>query len=1109
MCIDRLKALDINSRELFTAIYGMNGSSEVYITKDLRVHNLREALYLYLKEEGYTSIFYDDKAFSYEEEPLLEFFNFSPERTTSNESGKKKDFFRGKGPMNRTRNLSNIEDANTPDSSGQSHHASIRIESSGNQRRFRVEQSEGFFKEIFAYSKRNPQKKLAVVFVTPATLKFDDDQRRVILNLWNDLKTDYRRNKLALKIITLYDFDSAKLFTQAFDSASDELFFLSPFKDLIRKDIGQDDDNDNTGKIIEGGRKDKTVFFLSDPQRDEISNMLNRRRLMTKEGLPHLFGKIEWDFITLRLWQGSASGKSNLSLICDYLDCKELDEIIEKMDTVKAIDKLNSLEGIDNIREQFSLYRQALAAHRRGSGSGRFRPHMALMGSPGTGKSTVARLFGDILREDGLLPKGHFVKVSCDELIGQYIGETRPKTRAVCEKARGGILFIDEAYGLMSGQNSHGDVNYGAEAIEVLIQFMEDNDDSLVILAGYTDEITDLINEGNAGFRRRFNELGFFEFRDYSPEVLYRIASKMIKVPVTENFQKSLKGIIRSKWAYRNKKFGNVGDMENLINQIVSHYTSLNTREALDSSHLPLELRVLVDESLIKDGSALVELNGILGQQGVKSIVTRIVNKLIADRIKLRAIDNYTPQLPKLNFLFTGNPGTGKTTVARIIGRVLESLGVFPPSKGNIITEVSGNDLLPYTPADVKKLFEDNIGKVLFIDEAYQLRESSRVVADIVANVELLEYKNKLSVIMAGYPQDMRELMNVNVGLSRRFEEAPFSDYSNEELYEILVRKAEGTSNTIMDSENCREVGISYFASLQRGMNFGNAGEAENLLGILCANRDDRFVNGNIEQQNDPDFAQRILPCDFPNYGNTVSQPASDLTQEVEGVNNEIAGMSFDGTIDCTGDDEELVVTKGKDIYNSVGLLESEKGMGTAFIISLRNRNVITASHVVEGNSKFKFTLNFGDSLFQTNARLLWNNPDHDFAILQLDSMAEGAKYFKFDTTTAREPATSISIMAFPLGRQVSSKAVLTSGAIANYEENLTIRNENGTQRRFNAIRTEAQATHGSSGGPVVLADSMKVIGVLHGGMNESGFFMNIASDISQIFNEPNLQFLK
>lgn len=97
------------------------------------------------------------------------------------------------------------------------------------------------------------------------------------------------------------------------------------------------------------------------------------------------------------------------------------------------------------------------------------------------------------------------------------------------------------------------------------------------------------------------------------------------------------------------------------------------------------------------------------------------------------------------------------------------------------------------------------------------------------------------------------------------------------------------------------------------------------MLGILCANRDDRFIKGTPEQRNDRDFAQRIFPCDFPNYSDTVSHP-SNSAQDVADISVGITESSFDGTIDCTAEDEQFGVTQGNDIYNSVGLLESEKG---------------------------------------------------------------------------------------------------------------------------------------------------------------------------------------
>ncbi|MDE6120754.1 MAG: trypsin-like peptidase domain-containing protein, partial [Muribaculaceae bacterium] len=493
----------------------------------------------------------------------------------------------------------------------------------------------------------------------------------------------------------------------------------------------------------------------------------------------------------------------------------------------------------------------------------------------------------------------------------------------------------------------------------------------------------------------------------------------------------------------------------------------------------------------------LAELNDMLGQQEVKSKIKVIFNDVVADRIRLRTIPGYIPQMPNLNFLFTGNPGTGKSTMARIIGRVLQRLGVFPSSKEDILTELNGSDLLTASPADIRKLFEDNIGRVVIIEEAYSLAQSPRVVTDIVANIDRPEYENKLAVIMAGYAQEMSELKKVNKGLPRRFKEIRFSDYSNEDLYEILVRKVNSSAVALMNADECRDLGIAYFASLPRDEGFGNAATAKKLFDILQSNKNKRFRRATPERYEDQDFALRILPCDFPNYG-SASMVAPARANSPQSVSEPSDAEVFDGAIDCTENDEAFVVAKGSDIYSSVGLLETDRGMGTAFIISRRNRYIMTASHVIEGNSTFRYTLNLGDGLHQTEARLLWNNPVHDFAILQVDSLPADAKCFRFDTSTPREPATPLRIIAFPLGRQISNKAVLTSGSISNYEENLNIHNENGQRRRFNAIRTEAQATHGSSGGPVVLADTMRVVGVLHGGMNENGFFMNLASDISQ-----------
>ncbi len=166
---------------------------------------------------------------------------------------------------------------------------------------------------------------------------------------------------------------------------------------------------------------------------------------------------------------------------------------------------------IDRLRQQLSLTAQAPSLH------------MCFTGNPGTGKTTVALRMAEILHRLGYVRKGHLVAVTRDDLVGQYIGHTAPKTKAVLDKAMGGVLFIDEAYYLYRPENER---DYGQEAIEILLQVMENNRaDLVVILAGYKDRM-DTFFRSNPGLSSRIAH--HLEFPDYSPDELLQISQRML-----------------------------------------------------------------------------------------------------------------------------------------------------------------------------------------------------------------------------------------------------------------------------------------------------------------------------------------------------------------------------------------------------------------------------------------------------------------------------------------------------------------------------------------------------------------------------------------------------
>jgi probable Rubsico expression protein CbbX len=175
------------------------------------------------------------------------------------------------------------------------------------------------------------------------------------------------------------------------------------------------------------------------------------------------------------------------------------------------------------IREIAAFLAVSKAREAMGLSSGTPTLHMSFTGNPGTGKTTVAQKMAEILHRLGYVRRGHLVSVTRDDLVGQYIGHTAPKTKEVLKRAMGGVLFIDEAYYLYRPENER---DYGQEAIEILLQVMENQrDDLVVILAGYKDRM-DTFFQSNPGFKSRIAH--HIDFPDYSDDELYRIAEIML-----------------------------------------------------------------------------------------------------------------------------------------------------------------------------------------------------------------------------------------------------------------------------------------------------------------------------------------------------------------------------------------------------------------------------------------------------------------------------------------------------------------------------------------------------------------------------------------------------
>lgn len=504
------------------------------------------------------------------------------------------------------------------------------------------------------------------------------------------------------------------------------------------------------------------------------------------------------------------------------------DTPVEEISAEGALAELDAMIGLEPVKRQVHAVASSIEAARVRAAAGyqteKPMRHFVFVGPPGTGKTMVARCVARVFYGFGLLDEPRLVEAQRADLVGEYLGATAVKTNQLVDSALGGVLFVDEAYGLTArggadGGDGGGGDKFGAEAVQTLLKRAEDDRDRVVIiLAGYEREMEDFL-ASNPGLNSRFATR--VRFPSYDAGELVRIAEHHAAgrgerlddealsalEPLFEDVCRRgvvdelgngrfVRSLVEAACTARDVRVVEAHGTAEAAPGPVTELVTLRRADVEQGyAEVTARLRGHADAPSLEE--AFAELDGMIGLEPVKRQVRAISAQLRVGRT--RREQGIVTAPPMRHFVFAGPPGTGKTTVARILGRVFAALGLLARPD---VVEATRVDLvgeyLGQTAMKTNRLVDKALGGALFIDEAYSLAGEgysngdafgSEAIATLLKRAE--DDRDKLVIVLAGYPEDMARLLTRNQGLASRFTtRVTFPSYSQEELREVACRLA-------------------------------------------------------------------------------------------------------------------------------------------------------------------------------------------------------------------------------------------------------------------------------------------------------------------------------